>query len=317
MKKNTIWIIAGVVAVLLICCIGSTAVYYIYTGGAFTTPAPTLFIFPTPNMTLTALYAIPTLSLPTATQSYIAPTYPVNVTPVNLLAVPTTQVINPIQTNTPAVNRGSGQADALYLSTAPVLDGTWDEWSTVEYPISIVVYGLNSWDGAADLMGSYKVGWDYTYLYLAVKVNDDKYTQVSTGGFLYKGDSLEVLVDTNLMGDLNVRSLDWDDYQIGISPGRPVPGSSQEAYLWYPANLTGGRSSILIAAVGVDGTYRVEAAIPWTVLNVTPNQDMMLGFAVSISDDDLNGAAAQQTMISSCATRSLVDPTTWGALTLR
>jgi hypothetical protein len=215
------------------------------------------------------------------------------------------------------VNRGSGQAEANYLTTPPVLDGAWDEWSSMEYPINIVVYGLSNRSGDADLIGSYKIGWDYNYLYLAIKVTDDKYTQVSSGEYLYMGDSLEVLMDTNLVGDLKAGYLDGDDYQLGISPGKLIPGSNMEAYLWYPVSLTGPRSSVLIAASGADGMYRVEVAIPWSVLNVAPYKDLKMGFAVSISDDDLIGVARQETMISSNAFRVLTNPTTWGTLTLR
>jgi hypothetical protein len=317
MKKNTIWIIAGVAAILLVCCVGSTAAYYIYTRGVFTAPAPTQFVFPTPNSTLTALYNIPTLSLPTATESYVAPTYPAAITPTNTLAAPTAQGFNPFFTSTPVVMRGSGQVYGSYMLQPPVLDGTWSEWPASESPINYVVYGLNSFNSSVDLSGSYKVGWDHTYLYLAVEVDDDKYTQVSSGSYLYMGDSLEILMDTNLIGDLSIKKLDGDDYQLGISPGLITPGSGQEAYLWYPSSLAGGRSSILIAAVGGDGTYHVEVAIPWYVFNVAPYEGMQLGFAMSISDDDLIGVARQQTMISSCSFRSLVDPTTWGTLTLK
>jgi hypothetical protein len=317
MKKNTIWIIAGVVAVLLICCVGSTAAYYIYTRGVFTAPLPTPFTFPTPNATLTALYSIPTLSLPTATESYVAPTYPAAVTPTNTPAIPTAAGFNPSFTSTPVVMRGSGQVVGSYMLKPPVLDGTWDEWPATEFPINVVVYGLNNFNSTLDLYGSYKVGWDYSYLYLAVEVDDDKYTQVSSGSYLYMGDSLEILMDTNLIGDLTVKKLDGDDYQLGISPGLVTPGSGQEAYLWYPSSLAGGRSSVLIAAIGGNGIYHVELAIPWYVFNVAPYEGMELGFAMSISDDDLNGVARQQTMISSCSFRSLVDPTTWGTLTLK
>jgi hypothetical protein len=318
MKKNTIWIIVGVIAVLLICCVVTIAGYFIYTRGGVSAPVAvsTPFIFPTPNSTLTALYSIPTLELPTATQQYIAPTYSGYPTATNTATSSVFPLVTPSATITPYVSRPAGAVEAAYLSTAPTLDGSWDEWSTTEYPLNTVVYGLGSWEGNNDLLGSYRVGWDYSYLYLAVKVHDDKYTQVSTGEYIYMGDSIEVLVDTNLAGDLTVRSLDGDDYQIGISPGRTTPGLNTEAYLWYPVSLTGGRSSIRIAAIGGDGLYRVEIAIPWAVLNIAPYPDMRMGFVVSISDDDLTGTAKQQTMMSSSAYRSLADPTTWGTITL-
>ncbi len=317
MKKNTVWIIAGVIAVLLICCVGSTAGYYIYTRGGYTAPSPTPFLFPTPNMTLTALYQIPTLSLPTATQQYVAPTYSGGPTISPTAQISTFSYTTPSPTGTTAVNRPYGAAEAVYLTTAPTLDGSWDEWTTTEYPINTVVYGKSNWEGNNDLLGSYRVGWDNTYLYLAVKVHDDRYTQVSSGEEIYLGDSLEVLLDTNLAGDLLVKSLSGDDYQIGISPGKPTPGTSPEAFLWYPVSLTGARSTIKIAAVGGDGLYRVEVAIPWIVVNVAPFKELQMGFALSISDDDLVGTPKQQTMMSSSIYRSLSDPTTWGKIILK
>jgi len=318
MNNKTIWIIIGVIAILVICCVGATAGYYIYTRGGSTASSPTPFFFPTPNMTLTALYQIPTLSLPTATQQYFAPTYSgggPTITPTTQMS--TLSYITPSPTATLGVSRPYASAQAMYMATAPTMDGSWDEWNTNEYPINTVVYGGGSWESNNDLLGSYRIGWDNTYLYLAVKVHDDRYTQVSTGENIYMGDSIEVLLDTNLSGDLLVTSLSGDDYQIGISPGKLSPGSNPEAYLWYPVSLTGARSSIKIAAIGGDGLYRVEIAIPWTVVNIAPYKDLQMGFTVSISDDDLVGTAKQQTMMSSSSYRSLGNPTTWGTLLLK
>jgi hypothetical protein len=317
MKQNTIWIIVGVTAILLICCVGATVGYFIYTRGAFASPSPTPFLFPTPNMTLTALYRPPTLSLPTVTQQYVYPTYAGAPTTTSTAQVPTLGFITPSPTTTSTVNRPAGGVEAAFLVTAPTLDGMWDEWTTTEYPINTVVYGRSNWEGNNDLLGSYRIGWDNTYLYLAVKVHDDRYTQVSTGEYLYLGDSLEVLLDTNLTGDLLVKSLDGDDYQLGISPGRITMNMSPEAYLWFPVSLTGARTTVKIAAVGGDGLYRVEVAIPWIIFNVAPFKELKMGFAASIMDNDLIGTAKEQTMMSSSSYRSLADPTTWGTVTLK
>lgn len=322
MNKNTIWIIAGVIAVLVICCVGTTAAYFIYSRGGFTTPSPTPFLFPTPNLTLTALYRPPTLSLPTVTQQYVYPTTGVAPATTSTGSVPTLSYTTPNPTNTATIttmpnNRPSAVIDAPYLATAPVIDGTWEEWTTPEYPIDAVVYGKANWEGNNDLLGSYRIGWDNTYIYLAVKVHDDRYVQVSTGEYIYLGDSLEVLLDTNLTGDFFVKSLSGDDYQLGISPGKPTPGANMEAFLWFPVSLTGARNSVRIGAIGGDGLYRVEVAIPWSIVNVAPYKNLQMGFAVSIMDDDLTGTAKEQTMLSSSPYRILADPTTWGTIILK
>ncbi len=61
---------------------------------------------------------------------------------------------------------------------------------------------------------------------------------------------------------------------------------------------------------------RYEVAIPWTVFEVKPKSGQHFGFVLSISDNDNASANAQQTMVSNVKTRILVDPTTWGDLTL-
>jgi hypothetical protein len=63
--------------------------------------------------------------------------------------------------------------------------------------------------------------------------------------------------------------------------------------------------------------YRLEAAIPWSVFGVTPANGQQFGFAISISDNDNPNENVQQKMVSADPFRSLVDPTTWGVLTLK
>jgi hypothetical protein len=284
---------------------------------------PTPIVFPTPNLTLTAIFAPPVTVPPTVTPNPIMtatqPSLPTALPTQggNSTATPPAATTSPTQAAslTPVV-AGRPASTASYLSSAPSVNGDWGEWTTTEYPIKSVVYGATNWSGSADLQGAYRVGWDATNLYLAVKVTDDKYVQNSSGDNLYKGDSLELLLDSNLAGDAAMRSLSVDDYQLGISPGNPSVGSSPEAYLWFPANKKGKLTNVQIGAVAMTGGYRVEVAIPWSVFGVTPSSGQQYGFAVSVSDNDNTSANVQQSMISSAPDRSLVDPTTWGVLTL-
>ena len=89
------------------------------------------------------------------------------------------------------------------MSTAPTFDSVWDEWDSTKYPATYVVFGKSEWKDSADLEASFRTAWDNDYLYVAVKVYDDKYVQDATGMDIYKGDSIEILLDTNLYGDLN------------------------------------------------------------------------------------------------------------------
>ncbi len=306
---------------------------------------------PAPEMTLTALFAVTpaeasptsTVTLPpvfTATPSaggedMSSPTNPPAPTdtqvPPSPIPNPTASnplpTAHPILTNTPGVihptatipfTRPRGGVVANYLSTPPTLDGDWGEWKdlTKEYPANFVTWGKENWTGADDLSSSFHVGWDNNNLYVAVKVHDDRYVQNASGANIYKGDSLEILFDNQLQTDYYYSQLSPDDFQLGISPGRPDPDGTREAYLWFPSNVAGARASVKIGSRLEDGIYRVEAAIPWSVLEVTPAANRHYGFVLSVSDNDDPNANVQQSLVSNVSTRRLTDPTTWGDLQL-
>ena len=294
----------------------------------------------TPNMTLTALFDTSQNIPPTVTPVIVIVTNtpgPVTETPTNTAvptstatstAVPTATATATIVQNLPpqqpqppqqqVMQRGGTLMSAAYLNFTPTIDGSWSEWKdyTTQYPAASVVYGRNNWTGADDLEASYAAAWDYNYLYLGVKVRDDNYVQNATGANLYLGDSIELLLDTNLYGDYYIQSLNSDDYQLGISAGNAGAGIAPEAYLWFPSNVAGSRSQVTIGSTFETGVYRIEAQIPWSVFGITPTAGMHLGIAVSASDNDNSGSNIQQTMVSSAYNRHLTNPTTWGEIIL-
>ena len=294
---------------------------------------PTPFQTPTPNLTMTALFAVTLLPtqppfiatstpplLATATQPPVQPT--ATSLPSLTPFIPTSTSLPPTATLPPATatatpGRPGGSYDATFMSNPPTLDGVWDEWTSRAYPANAIVFGAEHWAGPEDLEPSFRIGWNNNNLYVAVKVFDDKYVQNATGQDLFKGDSIEILFDNNLAGDFLNNTLNVDDYQLGISPGNPNTGGAKEAYLWYPADQAGSRNQVQIAAVSSAGLYRIEFAIPWSVLGVNPSQGQQFGFALSVSDNDNSNQNLQQTLASSARTRMLTNPTTWGVLTLK
>lgn len=289
---------------------------------------------PAPNQTLTALFAI------TPDAARATPTLPPVVTatqgPTVTLVQPTATQAQPTATNPPAPTstntrvppppptatipgvRPRSPVVAKYLNTPPTLDGDWGEWKdiTTEYPARHVVFGSANWTNGDDLEASFHIGWDNNNLYVAVKVRDDKYVQNAIGEDIFMGDSIEILLDTRLQDDFYYNKLSPDDFQLGINPGRPDPGGTREAYLWFPSSINGPRTGVQIASRLEDGVYRVEAAIPWSVFELTPAVGRHYGFALSVSDNDDVYKNLQQSMVSNVSTRYLADPTTWGDLRL-
>ncbi|BAJ64895.1 sugar-binding protein [Anaerolinea thermophila] len=284
---------------------------------------PTL---PPLEQTLAALYqtasAIPPTPTfpPVATATSAPQVSPTPLPPTATVVPPTAVPPTPAPPTPTSPPRRSVVSNATFMSPAPTLDGDWSEWKKVakEYPATNVVFGKSEWQNEDDLAGSYYVGWDNTYLYLAVKVRDDRYVQTSSGEMLYKGDSIELLLDTDLLGDFSSDRLNGDDFQLGFALGRPeIASGNPETYVWYPSSKSGAPSGVKIAARYEGAIYRAEIAIPWTVFGITPSRGMRLGFALSVSDNDLPGNAVQQSMVSSAPRRALTDPTTWGEVVLK
>lgn len=288
-------------------------------------------VYPTFDLTLTALsepvtatpsqtIIIPTASA-TASVTVPAPTSTFTSVPSTATFTPIPNTATPTSTSTkvsyvgPSIRPGT-KIKAYYLRREPTIDGVFDEWELPRYPVESVVYGVDHWSGKDDLSANVMVGWDDFNIYIAVKVIDDKYVQKATGEDLFMGDSLEVLMDTKVANDYYLEILSLDDYQVGISPGSPEPGTNTEAYLWYPRDERGERGKVKIGAMLTDNGYRAEFKIPWDTFNIQPVKGTHYGFAFSVSDNDRSGEKVQQSMVSSSSNRQLTNPSTWGDLEL-
>jgi hypothetical protein len=272
---------------------------------------PTAFVFPTPNETLTAIFApTETPGLPSETPAPLATT-----------PVVVTTVVTPVATSATAT-LGSQTArpngvviEADRWETAPTIDGELAEWSSFPYKAEAIVYGSSRWTGPSDASGAFAAAWDASYLYLAVHVTDDKYVQVATGDDIWMGDEVELQFDSELAADFYTTSLSADDSQVGLSAGN-FSGIGPSAYRWYPAAQKASLTTVTVVGKTTPQGYDLEARIPWTTFSLTPSEGARYGFALSISDNDAAGTAAQQSMVSSVSTRKLFNPTTWGTLAL-
>ena len=197
------------------------------------------------------------------------------------------------------------------------IDGDLNEWGSLPYAINAATYKPENISGASDNSATFGLGWDATYLYVAVNVIDEVYVQTQTGNAIYKGDSIEILFDADLRGDFNVNTLNGDDVQLGLSIGNPSTANpTAQAFIWYPSRLGGAPGGVRLAGKLTSNGYTVEAAIPWTALTGSGSANNRYGFVISVSDNDTPNTADQQSLISSVATRKLFDPTSWGTLTL-
>ncbi|MEX0788470.1 MAG: sugar-binding protein [Anaerolineales bacterium] len=274
--------------------------------------SPTPFTFPTPNLTLTVIFA------PTETPTAEVPTLPPlagSPEPTATLAGPLVTVFVPTAPSGGIRPNGS-PAYAPLRSSAPTIDGDLGEWATISYVADACTYGCSLWSGSTDMSGTYYLTWDASNLYLAVRVRDDAHVSIARGSRMYRGDIVEIQFDANLDTDFTQKTLSLDDTQLGLSPGN-FGSLAPEAYRWYPKAYAGSAASVHVQADSTSDGYTLEASIPWTLLGATPSAGNRYGFALSLSDDDTAGTTLQQTLVSSVSTRKLLDPTTWGTLILQ
>jgi hypothetical protein len=321
----------------------------------FSTPTP--FSFPTPDKTMTALFEPTPAGIATSapsdatdgegadvTDTPKAPTdtpEPTETEPTPTEADDDSETLDPDDGYAGPAIRGGNVITADWMSSGPGIDGDLSGWAPpIQKVINHVVWGANNWSGSSDSSGTVVAGWNKTYLYLGVRVKDDKYVQEATKQELYLGDSIEIVFDRYVSADFHLQSMSADDYQIGISPGKnciaatindvklaaiPVKSSMSttsscappEAYIWFPKTEAGTTTQIKVGALEGSEGYQVEMRIPWSILGVTePSAGDYYGFAVSISDNDKAGTKKQQSMTSSISTRFYSNPTTWGNLYL-
>jgi len=233
-------------------------------------------------------------------------------------AVANTPATNPAATVTLTVPE-NGRVTAVHLASPPAIDGDLSEWADVPtFASPHIVQQAESWDGTMDVTALWRVAWDERNLYLAVAVADDVHVQTREPKFAYLGDSLEVQFDTNIQADYGP-GVSNDDYQYIISPGNFADRPA--GVFRFRGNAEGqmvdfiGSQTAVTAVQTADG-YNIEAAIPWSDLNLQAAEGMVIGVAFSINDLDTPGTAAQELMLSHVPGRRWRDPSSWGSLEL-
>lgn len=232
------------------------------------------------------------------------------------------EIPDPNATQAPAATvtlpSDAGGIRATFRSDAPTIDGDLADWPGEPTVSSAYrVYAHNEWDGSDDLDASWFVSWDEARFYVAVQVTDDVHVQTQTGAFIYQGDSVELQVDIN--PEAGATLVNPATSQVILSPGdfAGIPPSAARFRGTDDGELphAPGHSIDVDARQTADG-YILEAAIPWSDLNVTPTAGMRLGLALNANDNDSPGVARQEVMMSSEPGRTLRNPSTWGTLIL-
>ncbi len=202
---------------------------------------------------------------------------------------------------------------AAIVGSAPPTDGDIAEWTYMAYPVGQPTLGTENWQGLGDLSAAWATAWDEQYLYLAIEVRDDVFVQEAHGDQIFKGDSLEIWINTD--PGTRTHTLGAKDFQLGIAPGLNPP-TPAEAWLWFPTNEQRAVTNAFLAFQSAADGYNYEVKIPWSALQVAPFAGEGFAFVLALNDDDSPGSANQETQLVNLKGAQLNDPATWGVLVL-
>lgn len=310
-QERNRWIVGLLIGALAVCLLAACAI-----GGYY-------FLLPAlAEPTLPPVPAVPTVpgAPETATavvQATDAAGGAVTTVPVTATEAPPAATVT-VETTTEATLPATGQVVAVRAASPPAIDGSLDEYAEAPaVPSAFRVYSAGGWDGSSDLDATWRLLWDEQYLYVGATVVDDVHVQTQTGNQIYRGDSLDMQIDTAPLA--NASQVNPETYQIILSPGNF--GSLGESAFRFQGTESGrlvdapGHHVDVQAQQTAEG-YTLEAAIPWSDLDVNPAAGTPLGLALNANDNDQPGAAIQEVMMSHVSTRTLTNPRSWGTLTL-
>ncbi|GEM_PF-586452 len=168
---------------------------------------------------------------------------------------------------------------------APVIDGSMDEWDKFNSFSAFAPTILKEhYISHTDISGTFYSCWDDENFYFAIQVLDDLFSQNYTGNQMINGDSVMIVFDTELTGDMQISFYNGDDYRIDFSPGN-FSATFAESFMNWPSNTP--PRGVNIASTRIANGYIIEASIPWyNFTNYIPEDMDVLGFTVSIFDTD-------------------------------
>jgi len=188
----------------------------------------------------------------------------------------------------------------------------------VEITTNLIVQGSVS--SGSDSSGSFQVGYDSIYLYVAVDVNDDHIISNIEPDDIkghWRSDSVEICIDPAAAAEDTMKS-----YKLGIFPfdraGHVRGARDADAKQGVIEETAPGTR---LYSSKTDGGYKIMAKIPFSEIGVKPRAQLALRFNIIIYDGDKVGALPGENINKSrlaWAPRAGVQgrPEDWGRLVL-
>lgn len=192
----------------------------------------------------------------------------------------------------------------------PAVDGQLNEWLNRPGAVALdrreqATWGGSTWKSAADLSARVWLAWRPDTLYLAASVTDDQLRQSGRGRELWRGDHVMVFLDVTPDESPNRDGFGRGQFQIAFSPGNfsttgdPSIDCPPEIHCYHPSGTR--LAGAVIAAAQTPSGYDLEAALPWSQLEVTaPAAGTALRLEIAVSDTD--GAEPRQEKMMTSST---------------
>ncbi len=176
-------------------------------------------------------------------------------------------------------------------STAPVIngapDGVWQTTMWRFFPNLVDPRGGQK-PQPADIEGRWKVLWDAEGLYFLVEVTDDTLVHSPAHDTMYwLDDNVEIFIDADNSKGGGQPMPNYDganDFEFGFRWADALPRLGHHSV----PDTTG----IRFAMPAIDGGFRLEAALPWSLLRAEPaglppvTPGTMIGLDIHITDND-------------------------------
>jgi hypothetical protein len=157
-----------------------------------------------------------------------------------------------------------------------------------------------------DLTARWRANWDDENLYIWVGIVDENH--VSDSKDYWADDSIEIYIDAD--ASRNETYDNFNDFQLSfslgnssINAGGTTPKDKLDAIKFSTRQLSSG--------------YQLEAAIPWTTLNIVPTAEHLIGFDIQINDDDNGDARDAKISWNANVDQAWKNPQVFGLLILQ
>lgn len=177
---------------------------------------------------------------------------------------------DPINLTVVAVEKVSVAKATGSVTVDGQVDAAWD--AATSYSLENVNAGEVS--NNSDLSASFKTLWDDQYLYVLVDVTDNTLVPTEDPEKPWKDDAVEIYIDAT---NDKTTSYNGNDRQI-------IYGYQNDGLVAVSGTMSIDKA--LASQVSTDQGYRVEIALFWADMNVTPQGGDYLGLDVMVNDND-------------------------------